>query len=360
MTKPAATTNQESSKPSNVKFQFIVIGLVAVGAFGVAYATTLLVNRPEAAPEGMVLIPAGEFVMGSNDKPNERPLHRVKVSDFWMDEHEVTNAEYAKFADATKYVTVAEQKPIWEEMKKQLPPDTPKPDDSQLVAGSMVFSPPTGPVPLDNVAAWWKWAPGADWRHPEGPGSNLDGRADHPVVHIAFEDAVAYAKWANKRLPTEAEWEYACRGGLAEKRFPWGDELPTDEDGKKANIWQGSFPYKNTSVDGFVRTSPVKTYAPNGYGLYDMAGNVWEWCGDWYRADAYVRFEKGIATNPNGPDDYWDPSEPLVPKRVTRGGSFLCHVNYCESYRPSARRGTAIDSGMSHIGFRCVRSVASK
>lgn len=330
--------------------------LLFVVAFAAAFGMTRVLGSRE--PEGMVWIPGGEFVMGSGDQSgpaNERPAHRVKLDGFWMDEHEVTNAEFRKFVEETGYKTTAEIAPDWEEMKKQLPPGTPKPDDSLLVAGSMVFTPPVEAVPLNNVANWWQWVPGADWQHPTGPKSSIDGLDDHPVVHVSWDDANAYAKWAGKRLPTEAEWEYASRGGLKNQRFTWGEDDPL-KNPRLTNIWQGHFPDKNTKEDGFDRTAPVKTYPANGYGLYDMAGNVWEWCSDWYRADAYLAARSDSATvNPSGPDDSWDPNEPYTPKRVTRGGSFLCHVTYCESYRPSARRGTSPDSGMSHMGFRCVK-----
>jgi formylglycine-generating enzyme required for sulfatase activity len=332
-------------------------GLGAV-AFAVTYGFTALLNRPLPAPPGMVWIPEGSFLMGTagdTSHRNEQPAHQVTVNAFWMDEAEVTNAQFRTFVEATGYLTTAEKRPDWEEMKKQLPPGTPKPADDQLVPGSLVFTPPAEAVPLSNAAAWWRWVPGACWKLPGGPGSTLDGKDDHPVVHVSWDDANAYAAWAGKRLPTEAEWEYAARGGLASQRFPWGDDAPSETDGTKANIWQGAFPTRNTKVDGYDRTAPVKTYPPNGYGLYDVAGNVWEWCADWYRADAYAR-RQGVTTNPAGPDTFWDPNEPLAPKRVTRGGSFLCHVTYCESYRPAARRGTSFDSGMSHLGFRCVVS----
>jgi formylglycine-generating enzyme len=309
----------------------------------------------------MVLIPAGEFVMGSDDPAaprNERPAFRVKLDAFWMDDHEVTNAEFRRFVEATGYVTTAEKPPDWEEMKKQLSPGTPKPPADKLVPGSMVFLPPTGPVPLHNAAEWWQWVPGACWKRPEGPESNVVGRDDHPVVQISWDDAVAYSHWAGKRLPTEAEWEFAARGMLADKKYIWGDDPPGDS-GRLANIWQGDFPYRNLKLDGYERTAPVRSYPPNGYGLYDMAGNVWEWCSDWYHVEAYARVAgTGLVVNPPGPREFLDPREPSVPKRVIRGGSFLCHVSYCEGYRPGARRGIAQDTGMSHIGFRCVQAPA--
>jgi formylglycine-generating enzyme required for sulfatase activity len=337
-----------------MKRTLILAGL-AVAAFSTTYAVTRLFRSEPAGPPGMAWVPGGEYVLGSEHPgaPNvERPAHRVRVDGFWMDEHEVTNDQFRAFVEATGYVTTAEKVPDWEEMKKQLPPGARKP--ARLEAGSLVFTPPPGPVPLANPAAWWAWVPGACWKHPEGPGSNLDGRAGHPVVHVSWDDAVAYCQWAGKRLPTEAEWEVAARGGLAGRKFTWGDDPPAD-DAKLANIWQGDFPHRNLMLDGFARTAPVKSYPANGYGLYDMAGNVWEWCADWYRADAYELLGGGVAENPAGPAAGWDPNEPHAAKRVTRGGSFLCHVSYCESYRPGARRGTAPDTGMSHLGFRCVK-----
>ena len=322
------------------------------------FAAALALTAPPGVPPGMVAIPPGEFVMGTagdTTMQNETPAHRVRLDGFYLDATEVTNRQFREFVTATGYLTTAEKPPVWEEMKKQLPPGTPEPPPGTLVPGSLAFVPPRERVPLDNVTNWWQWMPGASWQRPEGPGSSLDGRDEHPVVHVSWDDANAYAKWAGKRLPTEAEWEYAARGGLAGQRFTWGDAAPTEADGTKANIWQGTFPNANTKADGYDRTAPVKSYPPNGYGLYDMAGNAWEWCADWYRADAYANARE-LAVNPAGPKDFWDPAEPLVPKRVTRGGSFLCHVTYCESYRPAARRGTSADSGLSHLSFRCAKS----
>ncbi len=317
------------------------------------------------APAGMVWIPGGEFTMGTDDPhsdPNERPGHRVRVDGFWIDEHDVTNAEFRRFTEATGYRTIAERTPDWEEIKKQVPPGTPKPPDEELQPGSLVFTPPRGEVPLDNLGGWWRWQVGADWKHPEGPGSSIEGKDDYPVIHVAWDDAVAYATWASKRLPTEAEWEFAARGGLEGKRYAWGDQFtPAGPDGKPrhmGNTFQGEFPYRNTAEDGFAGLAPVKSFPPNGYGLFDMGGNVWNWCSDIYNAEANrLGAQAGLCSNPPGPSQAWDPSDPYTPlKRVTKGGSYLCHVSYCESYRPSARRGAPPDTGSSHVGFRCVKS----
>lgn len=319
----------------------------------------------DANPPGMIWIPGGEFTMGGfgpEARPDEFPRHRVRVSGFWIDETEVTIAQFKVFVAATGYVTTAEKAPDWEEMKKQLPPGTPKPDASVLVAGSLVFTPTKRPVPLDDWGQWWSWVPGANWKHPLGPRSNVidDTEYDqHPVIHVSWDDAVAYARWAGKRLPTEAEWEFACRGGKEGLRFQWGEEPPSQSDGSefKANLWQGGFPYENHPADGFILTAPVKSFPANSYGVYDMIGNVWEWTADWYRADAYVSASKtGVDVDPKGPESSFDPAEPHAPKRVIRGGSFLCDVVYCSSYRPSARMRTAPDSGQTHLGFRCVKS----
>ncbi len=322
-----------------------------------AFLTAAQAEKQKNAPEGMVWIPGGTFTMGSNDsmaRENEKPPHQVKVDGFWIDITSVTNADFQRFVEATGYLTEAERKPEWEALRKQLPPGTPKPDERLLVAGSMVFKPTEKPVDLRNMANFWRWVPGASWRHPEGPGSHLEGREDHPVVQISWDDAAAYAKWAGKRLPTEAEWEFAARGGHDGQRYYWGEEFRPD--GKlMANTWTGEFPYQNTGEDGFTGTAPVKSFPPNGYGLYDMAGNVWNWCSDWYRPDAHVaQARETLCINPTGPHESFSPVNPYQTERVTKGGSFLCQESYCASYRPSARRGLPPDTGMSHVGFRCV------
>jgi len=308
-------------------------------------------GAPVPAPEGMVWIPGGEFSMGCEDAAmrDARPFHRVAVDGFWMDSTEVTNEEFARFVKATGYVTVAERKPD----AKSFPGASPE----NIVPGSVVFTPPDTKVPLDDHYVWWRYVPGASWRHPSGPASDLRGKERNPVVHIAYEDADAYAKWAGKRLPTEAEFEFAARGGLDRKRFVWGDEFKPN--GKfQANTFQGHFPNKNTGEDGFITTSPVRTFPANGFGLFDMAGNVWEWTSDWYRPDYYrmLAETKQIARNPQGPPDSLDPSEPGVAKRVQKGGSFLCTDEYCTRYMPGARGKGEPDTGTNHLGFRCARS----
>jgi len=308
---------------------------------------------------GMVLIKGGFFSMGASDKEgrsDEYPKHEVKVSDFWMDITEVTNSQFAEFVKSTGYVTTAEKVPVWEEIKKQLPEGTPEPHDSILVASSLVFAPPAHSVALTNAAVWWKWQKGADWRHPEGPNSSITGKEKYPVVQISWDDANAYANWAGKRLPTEAEWEYAARGGLKDEPFSWGAE-PVEVGVPKANTWQGHFPDENTVWDKFEGLAPVKSFAPNKYGLYDMAGNVWEWCADWYRPNYYIEQAAKNVDNPKGPESGYDPDEPTVPKRVIRGGSFLCHSSYCSGYRVSARMKSSPDSGLQNTGFRCVSDI---
>lgn len=315
----------------------------------------------EKAPAGMVWIPGGEFTMGSDHplgRPDELPMHRVRVDGFWIDKTEVTNRQFRDFVDATGYVTTAEQAVDWNELKNQLPPGTQKPPAGSLQPGSMVFSPPRGPVPLNDIRAWWSWVPGASWKNPIGPGSSVDGLDDHPVIHVSWDDAVAYCEWAGKRLPTEAEWEFAARGGLAQQPFVWGD-APLSDSKPQANIWQGDFPHRNTRADGYAATAPVASFAANGYGLFDMPGNVWEWCSDWYRPDTYQGREQGVAINPTGPAESFDTRRPTMPQRVQRGGSFLCNDSYCASYRPAARMPGSPDTGMSHVGFRCVKTTES-
>jgi formylglycine-generating enzyme required for sulfatase activity len=262
--------------------------------------------------------------------------------------------------EATGYVTTAEKKPEWETMKVQVPPGTPKPPDSVLVAGAMVFVGTDRPVQLGDWSQWWRYVPGADWKHPQGPGSSIEGKDDHPVVQVSYEDAQAYAKWAGKQLPTEAEWEFAARGGLDGAAYAWGDEL-TPGGRHRANTWQGSFPHRNLCLDGFARTSPVTAFPPNDYGLYDMIGNVWEWTADWYapRHQADALKACCIPENPRGgrEEGSYDPAttSTRIPRKVIKGGSHLCAPNYCRRYRPAARHAKEVDTSTSHVGFRCVR-----
>lgn len=314
-------------------------------------------NGPQ--PEGMVWIQGGEFMMGTNEMAAyaiERPAVKRKVKGFWMDETEVTNAQFAKFVAETGYITVAERVPDWEELKLQLPPDTPKPSDEDLQPGSLVFSPPANAVPTHthDLSLWWKWVVGASWRHPEGPESNLEGKENHPVVHIAAEDAEAYAKWAGKRLPTEAEWEYAAKGGTADTRYAWGTDFRPE--GKfMANTFQGDFPHSNSAEDGFPGTAPVKNFPPNNFGLYDIIGNVWEMTSDWFDAIQYQRIAGNAPALDSAVSKCYNPTNPLAMEKVIKGGSFLCADDYCINYRPSARQGHAFDSGTSNVGFRCVK-----
>lgn len=310
---------------------------------------------------GMVMIPGGIFEMGGdNDQadPDEYPKHKVKVDAFYMDLTEVTNRQFKAFIDATGYVTTAERKPDWEELKKSIPPGTPRPPDSVLVASSLVFTPTTGPVSLDDYSQWWHWVSGADWAHPGGPQTNLKGKDDYPVVQVSWYDAMAYCKWAGKRLPKEAEWEFAARGGLTGNIYPWGNEH-INAGSPKANSWEGKFPYLNEEKDGYVKTAPARSFPPNGYGLFDMAGNVWEWCSDWYSSTYYeqLRQQGDMAINPAGPDKSNDPAEPYAPKRSLRGGSFLCNDSYCSGYRVARRMKSSPDTGLEHTGFRCVKDV---
>jgi formylglycine-generating enzyme required for sulfatase activity len=299
----------------------------------------------------MVWIPGGEFWMGDSNPEfdDARPIHRVRVSGYWMDATDVTNAEFARFVEETGYVTVAERAPSVEELA-DVPPEN-------RVPGSAVFRPPASAVSLNDNLQWWAWVPGADWRRPEGPGSSIENRQDHPVVQVAWEDATAYAKWAGKRLPTEAEWEFAARGGLDRQAYAWGAELRPN--GKfMANTFQGHFLDHNSGQDGYLTTSPVKSFPSNGYGLFDMAGNVWQWCADWYRPDYYARLTASgdVATDPQGPPEGFDPDDGGIAKRVQKGGSFLCTDQFCTRYRPGSRGKGEPSTATNHIGFRCVRS----
>lgn len=327
--------------------------------YGVTVSNTLdqhALAEKATSHRGMKWIPAGNFNMGATDQGGRRdeyPAHAVALDGFWIDVTEVTNAQFAAFVKATGYITTAERKPDWEEIKKQLPPGTPKPAEEVLVPAALTFNPPAHPVSLNNAAQWWAWTPGANWKHPEGPPANLKERDKYPVSQVSWEDADAYAKWAGKRLPTEAEWEYAARGGLEKAIYPWGNEAI--ESGKpKANTWQGSFPDRNTDWDRFNGLAPVASFSANGYGLYDMAGNVWEWVSDWYREDYYQNVSGKTIKNPKGPSTSLDPEEPTVPKKVTRGGSFMCNDSYCKGYRVSSRMKSSADTGLQNTGFRCV------
>jgi sulfatase modifying factor 1 len=331
-----------------------------------AFGPTVVNTQPSPTrlPKGMVWIPGGEFSMGAQDPPDmnpvamqaaadSRPIHRVYVDGFFMDKTDVTNAQFAEFVKATGYVTIAEKTPTAEEFPGA-PPEN-------LVAGGVVFTPPNQPVPLNNHFQWWSYVKGANWRHPSGPTSSIKGKDNYPVVQVAYPDAEAYSKWAHKRLPTEAEWEFAARGGLAGKPYVWGEKFRPD--GKwMANTFQGHFPDKNTATDGFAGVSPVAQFAPNGYGLYDMAGNVWQWTTDWYRPDYYSQLAQagGVARNPMGPDSPFDPAEPNDKKKVHRGGSFLCTDQYCSRYMVGTRGKGEITTGTNHLGFRCISDAGVK
>jgi formylglycine-generating enzyme required for sulfatase activity len=300
----------------------------------------------------MAWIPGGAFLMGSNDfYPEERPVHSAEVDGFWMDEHPVTNTEFRRFVKALGYVTVAERTPD--------PKDYLDVEPGLLVPGSLVFRKPSQRVNLNDYRAWWTYVPGACWKHPEGPGSTLDGRDRHPVVHIAYEDAEAYAAWAGKSLPTEAEWEFAARGELEGAAYVWGDEF-APRGSIFANTWQGEFPWQNLKTDGYEGTSPVSSFPPNGFGLYDMAGNVWEWTSDFWQPGHAAGAAHSCCT-PNEPRAV--PAEKStslnrpgtqIPRKVVKGGSYLCAPNYCQRYRPAGRQGETVDTSTSHIGFRCI------
>lgn len=308
-------------------------------------------DRPEEPPDnGMVWVPGGTYTAGSSEfYPEEGPPREVTVEGFWMDTTHVTNDEFAAFVDATDYSTAAERPPN--------PEDYPGADPDALVPGSAVFTPPTVPVDAREPSGWWTYVPEANWRRPFGPDSSIDGLLDHPVVHVTYEDAAAYAEWAKKELPTEAQWERAARGGLAGKRFVWGDEHAPGGD-PMANTWQGEFPYENRCFDGYERTSPVGAFPANGFGLYDMAGNVWHWTSDWFGADPTAGGSSACCSPVSrtvAEANSVDPNDPSrMPRKVLKGGSHLCAPNYCFRYRPAARYPEPVDTSTSHVGFRCV------
>lgn len=328
----------------------------------------LTLGDGKSGPLDMVWLPAGEFLMGSDHKQarsNEGPAHKVRLDGYWIDRYDVTNADFARFISETHYITTAERKPRWEDLKVQLPPGTPEPADSDLVPGALVFVGTDRPIPLNDFSQWWAFVPGADWRHPLGPDSTIEGKENHPVVQVSREDVQAYAAWARKRLLTEAEWEYAARGGLEQANYAWGNDFSPGGE-KMANTWDEiqPFPVTGASNKFKIGTKPVGSYRPNAYGLYDMSGNVWQWVADWYRADAFrigLRRQSAgeVAVNPVGPSDSYDPELGVTanaPQRVIRGGSFLCSDSYCTSFRTSARQGADPMNSMSHLGFRLAMS----
>lgn len=353
---PSPDTGVAAAKTKAVSCESNIPARFPNAAVTAPEATAVVAGKTDPAHPGMVWIAGGTYRMGGDNsqaQADEYPKHTVTVAGFWMDKTEVTNAQFAAFVKATGYITIAERKPNWEEMKKDLPPGTPKPDESLLVPASLVFTPPSHAVSLDDYSQWWSWKQGASWRHPHGPGSDIKGKENYPVVQVSWLDAIAYCRWAGKRLPTEAEWEYAARGGLKENVYPWGNE-PVTTGHQKGNFWEGHFPDKNTASDHFYFTAPVGSFSPNGYGLYDMAGNAWEWCADYYDYNYYKSSDGAV--DPKGPAKSYDPDEPFARKRVIRGGSFLCNESYCTGYRVSRRMKTTEDSGLEHLGFRCVSS----
>jgi formylglycine-generating enzyme len=355
--------NDENNKTAGIVNQDSVHSCMNIPARFANDSNTIAVPAgDDTSTAGMKYIAGGSFVMGGDNEQasvDEFPKHNVSVDAFWMDETEVTNAQFKKFVDATGYITTAEKKPDWEELKKTLPPGTPKPPDSILVAASLVFKQTEKEVNLHDFNQWWNWVAGASWKHPQGPGSSIKGKDNYPVVQVSWFDAIAYCQWAGKRLPTEAEWEFAARGGLIGNIYPWGNEH-VNAGRPKANSWEGKFPYLNEMKDGHLKAAPVRSYACNGYGLYDIAGNVWEWCSDWYDAEYYKAATAAVAANPKGPQSSKDPEDPYTPKKSLRGGSFLCNDSYCSGYRVARRMKSSPDTGLEHTGFRCVRDVVKK
>jgi formylglycine-generating enzyme len=330
-----------TSRPPSSLWPVVLPAAVILAAFLIYLGVLWIIGSPrtpEGPPAGMVWIPGGTFKMGSDEFQEEaKPIHAVTVRGFWMDATEVTNEQFEAFVKATGYVTIAERTPD----AKQFPNASP----DQLKPFSAVFTPPVTDTPTRRFDEWWKPVFGANWRHPDGPGSTIAGKEKYPVVHISWVDADAYAKWAGKRLPTEAEWEFAARGGLDGKKYAWGDEF-TPGGKSMANTWQGAFPKQNLTQDGHRTAAPVGSFPPNGYGLFDMSGNVWEWCSDWYQVGYFKNSPKN---DPQGPEDSGEK------RKVQKGGSFLCAENYCARYQVGARHSGEIESAADHIGFRCVR-----
>ncbi len=325
----------------------------------------LIIDKPIdiKTPDGMVWISGGEFIQGAVPQDNmamahEKPAHKVAVDGFFMDITEVTNDEFKKFIDETGYITQAERKIDWEEMKKQVPEGTPKPHDSIMQPGSLTFKKTQNSVSnLYDFSQWWRWTIGANWKQPNGPGSSIKGKGNHPVVHISYEDALAYCQWAGRRLPTEAEWEKAARGNKESNTYFWGEDPSVLS--QMANTWEGEFPVMNTQKDGFENRAPVKTYPPNEFGLYDMAGNVWEWTSDWYNTNYYneVSSNKELIYNPSGAERPYNQRDPYAKEKIMKGGSFLCNASYCASYRISSRMATSMDSSLEHLGLRTLATV---
>ena len=368
--------------PDKMKFKFLILSVllmlvVSIYSCDKAYKkpsnleeqvinqeNTLLTKKPTniKIPDGMVWVAGKKFTRGAKDgdiyaMKREKPAHKVTVDGFFIDITEVTNKQFKKFVAETNYLTVAERPIDWEEMKKQLPQNTPKPHDSILQPGSLIFNKNVNAVVnMNNYFQWWTWKIGANWKHPEGPNSSLEEKENFPVVHIAYEDALAYCKWANRRLPTEAEWESAAQGTSVNAIFTWGNdvELLTEN----ANTWQGSFPVKNESIDGFKLIAPIKSYDPNSNNIYDMLGNVWELTSDLFNINYYSELDvsKNII-NPTGAKTSFNPENPYQKEHVIKGGSFLCHESYCASFRISARMGTSFDSSSDHVGFRTVATI---
>lgn len=348
-----------------MKSVFLTLLISFFGLISCTKKEELIIEQPKDSitPNGMVWVPGGSFTQGAKDNdnlalPHEKPAHPVEVDGFFMDATEVTNAQFKKFVDATGYVTVAERPIDWEKMKNELPSGTPKPHDSLLVPGSLVFYEDIKEINgLNNWQQWWKWTPGANWKHPYGPKSSIDGKDNYPVVHVTIQDALAYCKWANRKLPTEAQWELAAMGSLKNVIYTWGNEKNKLDN--NANTWQGSFPVKNTKMDGFTLMSPVKSFPPNSLGLYEMSGNVWEYTSDWYNVDYYQELLdlKKPTRNPAGASKSNNPNNPYQQEKIIKGGSFLCNENYCSSFRISARMGMTEDSSSDHVGFRTIVTV---